>query len=135
MTPQPQQNDDDILLITRKEFVEMANVHTDGISPARIMDISIRVAERSRSAPLTENQKLSKEMREASELYRAGVKDGAAQAREKVLKEKQTLVALFFEKIQSRAYSNDSLPIVYLCDIESELELVIESLRNTGGDP
>ncbi len=51
MTPQPQQKDDDILLITRKEFVEMANVHTDGISPARIMDISIRVAERSRRAP------------------------------------------------------------------------------------
>lgn len=43
---------------------------------------------RTRPAPtLTENQKVSKEIREASELYRAGLKDGAAQAREDVLNE------------------------------------------------
>ena len=33
-------------LIEKGEFVELANVHTEGISPARIFDISVRVMAR-----------------------------------------------------------------------------------------
>jgi len=47
-----------------------------------------RDGEAIRSRPAaTPNQQISKQMREASALYRAGLKDGAAQAREDVLDE------------------------------------------------
>lgn len=40
-----------------------------------------------------------------------------------------------FKRIESRAYSNDKLPIVYLCDIEVEVELFIKSLRLAQPEP
>jgi len=46
---QPQQPK--FLLIKPSEFTELANVHTEGISPARIFEISIAVKDRSRPAP------------------------------------------------------------------------------------
>ena len=39
------------LMIKSSEFTELANVHTEGISPARIFEISIAVNDRSRPAP------------------------------------------------------------------------------------
>lgn len=41
----------EFLLIKPSEFTELANVHTEGISPARIFEISIAVKDRSRPAP------------------------------------------------------------------------------------
>ena len=48
MTPAQQP---EFLLIKPSEFTELANVHTVGISPARIFEISIAVNDRSRPTP------------------------------------------------------------------------------------
>ena len=98
MTPRPQQYiiDDDDLAIWRsgcinwrsREDTKCYGCEYAGVESRKgcceFDDDEMQKIFQSRPAPLTENQKMSKELREASKLYRAGLKDGAAQAREKL---------------------------------------------------
>ncbi len=80
MIPQPFILDD---IDESKDYIINGKVLRDVANYAKCSWVE-KVAARPAPSP-SENQKTTKELRGASELYRAGLKDGAAQAREKVL--------------------------------------------------